>query len=106
MGGFSDARARAETPVQPQPCPAAVEAPPVTLSVDERAALVHGLRAKRDEIKRQRIDPLEGARMLRDCELKHGGVRPDGSRMTQFQREFWRTALKAEPEPAPEDSSW
>lgn len=64
------------------------------LSVDERLAVARKATQGMRQIGSAARDPKAWARDLREREIEHGGVLPDGTRMTYVQRSAWRQALR------------
>lgn len=71
--------------------PRRAPSPEVTISAKAEAiARLQGLVAA---MRGNQRDGRQWARRLRYCELKRDGVLPNGQRMTQYQRDAWRSVL-------------
>lgn len=74
-------------------CNAVPVAAPIAITHDVKAdpERVAELMANVKQV--QQRDPKGWAKRLQRIELEHGGVMPNGLRMTRAAREMWRTAL-------------
>lgn len=59
----------------------------------DKGAAIAALRAFVASLRSSQRDGRQWARRLRYCELKRDGVLPNGQRMTQYQRDAWRSVL-------------